>query len=447
MIRPFLAKRGKRWYYCHMKEFLEEMRRRLGGEANDYIAALGMPPLKGLHINSVKARADFDIDEVCEARRLPYGNGCYEVTGGAPTAHPYYRAGLYYMQEPAAMLPIAYADIPAGAKVLDMCAAPGGKTSMAASALSGGGLLVSNDADRKRAEALRENIVMLGYTNTVVTCMRAERLPETFGGMFDVVIADVPCSGEGMMRKEPQAAYDWSLKSVRSCAERQRGIIDAADRCLKSGGLLVYSTCTFSEEEDEDNARYALSLGYEEEVPDDPFLGAARCSVGFKFYPHRYRGEGQYFCLLRKTGGGERERRLKPLSAAGRNDLAKLGDVLDVGGMTVARAGGMLLSPALNAELPCLVNGVLLASEEKDGRLTFAQQAASAFGCKFRSREDISSGDGRIAAYRRGEEIVGESRGWCAVCVDGYPLGLGKGSGGNIKNKLPHKLRSLRGTL
>ena len=433
-------------YTYPMDEFIREMRRRLGDEADEYIAALGMSPVKGLHVNTVKAESGFDVISLgIGAEALPYGGGmCYTVRGRGATAHPYYAAGLYYMQEPTAMLPLSYADIPEGAKVLDMCAAPGGKSCMAASRLGGGGLLVSNDADRKRAETLRDNIVTAGYTDVLVTCMRAERLPEVFGGMFDVVIADAPCSGEGMMRKEPQAAFDWSPANISACAERQKRILLAADKCLKEGGLLVYSTCTFSREEDEDNARFMIERGYEEVTVNDPYLDAARCETGYKFYPHRYTGEGQYFCLLRKTTAGVPAVRHKRLSAAGNSDVKKLSDVPDISGLQIARSGDMLFAPALDADLPCLMNGVMLALPEKDGRLTFAHQAATAFGGRFRAREELTLGDERIAAYLRGEEIAGDAKGWCAVCADGYSLGLGKGSGGRIKNKYPARLRTKR---
>ena len=424
-----------------MDAYIEEVKRRLGGEAEEYIAALSERPKKGLHLNPVKA-AGIDISSLgFEVKKLPYGEECYEVLGGSPTAHPYYRAGLYYMQEPTAMLPVSYADIPEGAKVLDMCAAPGGKSSMAAGRLRGSGLLVSNDADRSRAETLRENIVASGYANVLVTNMRAEKLPEAFGCAFDVVIVDAPCSGEGMMRKEPQAALDWSRKNVEACAERQKRILLAADGCLKEGGLLVYSTCTFAEEEDEDNARFMLARGYEEETLSDPYLAAARREIGYKFYPHRYPGEGQYFCLLRKRASGGAEARHKKLARAGKSDLAKLAEVMDVSGVEIARVGNMLVSHALDADMPCLMNGVLIASEERDGRLTFSHQAATAFGDRFYEREDIPLGDDRIAAYLRGEEISGYARGVCAVCAGGHALGIGKGVGGVIKNKYPKNLR------
>lgn len=160
------------------------------------------------------------------------------------------------------MLPVSALDVPEGARVLDMCASPGGKSSQLACALRGG-LLVSNEIDRSRAEILRENIVRMGYDNVTVLSMRPDRIASLFGGFFDVVVVDAPCSGEGMIRKEPQVLRDLTDAGIRACASRQRSILESAAACLREGGTLLYSTCTFAPEEDEDNAEYILSLGFE----------------------------------------------------------------------------------------------------------------------------------------------------------------------------------------
>ena len=425
-------------------DYTEEMRKRLGERGSEeYFAALRLPPVKGLHVNKVKAREDFDINSLgFSVRALGCGGGAYEVTGGSPTAHPYYRAGLYYMQEPSAMYPVAFAPIERGSRVLDMCAAPGGKSSMAAVKLGGSGLIVANDADRSRAAALRENMTVLSYPNVVVTSVRAEELPKVFGCAFDVVIADVPCSGEGMMRKEPQAAFDWSLKNIEACALRQRRILDAADACLKEGGLLIYSTCTFSRAEDEDNALMMTKRGYEEVTFSHPFLAAARVGAGYKFYPHVYRGEGQYFCILRKTARGGEEARLKKLQNAPSSLVSSVRAFMDTDGLIIKRRGDMLFSPALDADIPCLMNGIAIASVESDGRLTPAHGSATALGDRFVSRACLSANDERTAKYLRGEEIPADCPdGWCSVLVDGYPLGAGKATGGVVKNKYPKSLR------
>lgn len=421
------------------EKYMERMKAALGAEFADYMAAMESPPVKGLHVNTLKAQAG-EAEKTATLERLPYGENCYIVKDGRPTLHPYYRAGLYYMQEPSAMLPIAYAPICRGMRVLDMCAAPGGKSSQAAIKLGGEGLLVSNEIDRKRALVLRENTITLGYTNTVVTNMRPDALARTFGAYFDAVIVDAPCSGEGMFRKEKQAVLDWSPQNVRACAARQREILMSADGCLKEGGLLVYSTCTFSPEEDEENVKFLTENGYE--TLPCYIAGFAGDGHGYKFYPHRAAGEGQFFCLLRKTKPADAPRRLQKLQYAVKRETDGISEFADIGGIKIARKNGMLFAPALDADIPCLVNGVMLAETMRDGRLTPSHQMFTAFGRRFRSVADMPADDPRITAYVRGEEIAGDVKGWCAVCVDGHPLGGGKGSNGVIKNHYPKHLRA-----
>ena len=212
------------------EKFLERMKARLGAEYGDYLAALDAPPVKGLHINTARCAVSVADGALPGLEKLPFGDGCRLVAEGRPTAHPYYAAGLYYMQEPSAMLPVSALAglLPDGARVLDMCAAPGGKTSMLAR-MPETGLLVSNEIERSRALVLRENVVRMGYANVLAVSMRPDRAADAFGGFFDAAVVDAPCSGEGMMRKEPQAAANWSEANVRACAARQREILRSAD--------------------------------------------------------------------------------------------------------------------------------------------------------------------------------------------------------------------------
>ena len=419
------------------------MRDRLGDELPAYLAALDGEPVKGLHINTLKCAAA-EVDEaVGGLEKLAAADNLRLVTSGRPAQHPYYAAGLYYMQEPSAMLPVAALEIPDGARVLDMCAAPGGKSSQLAIKLNGRGLLVANETERSRAAVLRENIVRLGYRNALVTNFRPDRVAAVFGGYFDVVVVDAPCSGEGMLRKEPQAALDWSEANVRACAARQKEIIACADKCLKEGGTLLYSTCTFSAAEDEDVARHILSLGYEVvNLPASVVSDGVTDGLGYRFYPHRVRGEGQYFCLFRKTSAGEKEARAgKAYAAASKRALAEIAKVMDVGGLTVAEKDGMLFVPAYGRELPCLADGVMLGRTERDGRFTPAHGLFTAFGDRCRVRVELELCDERIAEYLAGKEIAADADGWCAVCAGRHALGGGKGSGGVIKNHYPKSLR------
>lgn len=418
------------------------MRQRLGEELSAYLESLEREPVKGLHINTTKCGAQ-DVDEEVEAERLAAADNLRLVTGGRPAKHPYHAAGLFYMQEPSAMLPVAALDVPQGSRVLDMCAAPGGKSSQLAIKLSGGGLLVSNEIERARAAVLRENIVRMGYRNALITNFRPDRLADIFGGFFDVAVVDAPCSGEGMLRKEPQARADWSEANIRACAARQKEIVKSADKCLKEGGTLLYSTCTFSEEEDEDVSRFILSLGYETVMPSAEVVrGGEAAEFGYRFYPHRVSGEGQYFCLFRKTSAAEREARGgKTYAAASARAVSEIKKVIDVGGLTIAERDGMLFAPAYGRELPCLADGVMLGRLERDGRFTPAHGLFTALADRCVSRVELPLGDERVRRYLEGGEIAADAEGWCAVCVNGYALGGGKGSDGTVKNHYPKGLR------
>ncbi len=419
------------------EKYIARMKATLCAEFDDYLAALSAPPTKGLHINTLKC----DESAVGWADLERVSGNCRRVLSGAPARHPYYAAGLYYMQEPSAMLPVqALGDI-AGLKVLDMCAAPGGKSSQLAIKLAGRGLLVANETEGSRALILRENITRMGYTNVVITSMRPSDVADTFGGAFDVVVVDAPCSGEGMMRKEPEAALGWSEANVRACAARQREILSSADRCLKEGGLLLYSTCTFAEEEDEANVRFISDLGYTVlPIPEEIAKLGSAAGGGVKFFPHKFGGEGQFFALLRKDSAGERAARLnRPYQAATAAEAADVRKVVDIEGRIV-RKNDMLFLPALDFDLPCLANGVLLGRRVKD-RFEPSHSLFTALGRAVRSRLDLPLGDERIAAYLAGEEIEGNAIGYCTITVDGYPLGGGKGSGGVIKNHYPKFLR------
>lgn len=415
------------------------MKAALGDGFADYLEALGSAPKKGLHINTTKCDMGA-VDGVLNLGEIS-GN-CRRVTEGAPTRHPYYAAGLYYMQEPSAMLPVEALGRISGARVLDLCAAPGGKSSQLAVKLGGTGLLVSNEIESSRALILRENIIRMGYKNVVITSMRPNSLADTLGGYFDIVVADAPCSGEGMMRKEPEAAFNWSVAGVKACSARQKEILVSADKLLKEGGTLLYSTCTFAEEEDEEVVRFLEDMGYSVVDPPEHIaeLGV-NTGKGYKFYPHKFGGEGQFFCILKKNSEGEREVRLKKsYPAASAAEIAEVKKIADVSGKIVKK-NDMLFVPALDCDMPCLSNGVLLGRVEKC-RFTPAHQLFTAMGDNAHEREDIPLGDRRIFAYLAGEEIEGAAKGWCAVSVNGYSLGGGKGSNGVIKNHYPKALRN-----
>lgn len=423
------------------EKFITRMKSTLGSSYADYERAMNESPSKALHLSSavVGDREDYVVDRVGGLQKLPFPL-CYAVGEGRPASLVYHAVGAYYIQEPSAMLPVASVDIPRGAKVLDMCASPGGKSSLLASRMKGDGLLVSNEIDRARALVLRENLVRTGYVNTVITNMRPTAVADTFGGFFDVVLVDAPCSGEGMFRKEAEAVLNWSEANVKACAHRQKEIVKSADECLKEGGTLVYSTCTFSKEEDEEVVDYLLSIGYELISPPEwvEKLGV-NTGKGYKFYPHIF-GEGQFFALLRKTGDSRPSVRMKKQLSRASSTLQKaVSEVVTISG--VCQKDDMLFLPALGFDLPCLMNGVLLGKTEK-GRFIPSHNLFSALGSQCINKLDLAPTDPRLSAYLRGEEISALVHGWCAVLADGFPLGGGKGSGGGVvKNHYPKNLR------
>ncbi len=425
---------------------LLRLNKMLGDNVQQYMDALSLSPVKGLHVNTTKCSMD-TVQQLNFGERIPEGDNLIRVADNVrPALHPYYAAGLYYMQEPSAMLPVSAIDMPDNAWVLDMCAAPGGKSSQLAIKLQGKGMLVSNDVDRSRAQVLRENIVRMGYSNVLVVSMDTERLANTFGGCFDVVVVDAPCSGEGMFRKEPQALIDWNENNIRACALRQREILIRADKCLKTGGILLYSTCTFAEEEDERIAEYVCSMGYEVLlIHSNVTQSALKCSIGYKYLPHMFCGEGQYFCAFVKRGQSlppQQHSNKDRYTPATRKSLSILQEVADVTHLNVCEKDGMLFVPAYEYNVPCLINGVMLGKVEKDGRLTPSHQLFTALGNRCNNTVDLQCDDMRVKQYLGGEEIATDkAKGWCCVSVYGFALGGGKASGTRLKNHYPKHLR------
>lgn len=307
--------------------FTERMRELMGEEYPTFLAAMEQEPCQALRVNALK-RAN---DGASAARHSPGDNvtrvswepnGYYYDAEKRPGKHPWHEAGLYYIQEPSAMAPVSFLEARPGDRVLDLCAAPGGKSSQIASSLQGEGLLVCNEIHPARARILSENIERMGVRNACVLNEEPTRLSEQFPGYFDRILVDAPCSGEGMFRKNEEARAQWSPRNVELCAKRQDGILDCAARMLRPGGRLVYSTCTFAPREDEGSVERFLArhpefapvpipaerlaaFGYAD--GDHGLLAgtysteAARCML--RLWPHRVKGEGHFLAVLEKEGG------------------------------------------------------------------------------------------------------------------------------------------------
>ncbi|MCQ2324745.1 MAG: rRNA cytosine-C5-methyltransferase [Paludibacteraceae bacterium] len=283
-------------------DFIDEMRQELGAEAEELFLALDTPPVTSIRLNDKRDELSFpcDIDEV------PWHvDGYYLSERPQFTLDPLMHAGCYYVQEASSMFLQQALDqyVPADSIVLDLCAAPGGKSTLISQHLGQEGLLVSNEVNRQRLFILSENLQKWGNGNAVVT----HNQPADFGtkcvNLFDCMLVDAPCSGEGMMRKDEEARAQWSLKNVQMCAERQRSILMDAWDCLKPGGVLIYSTCTFNQEENENNVQWMMECLGATVLPldVDESWDIVEGNPGYHFYPHRTKGEGFYICALRKN--------------------------------------------------------------------------------------------------------------------------------------------------
>ena len=292
-------------------EFLDRMHRLLGkDELADFLAAADRPRAVALRFNALKK-----LPAVCGGAPVPWAeNGYYYDPETRPGLSPYHDAGAYYLQEASAMAPAGLLDVRPGMTVLDLCAAPGGKSSQIAALLRGEGLLVANEINPKRAAVLSRNLERMAAAGSLTLNEHPRRLAERFPRFFDRILVDAPCSGEGMFRKEEAAVTDWSVETVEMCARRQREILESAAGMLRPGGRMVYSTCTFSPEENEgvisaflwDHPEFSVG---EADAPwfspgrpdwvEHPAPGLERT---FRLWPHTLKGEGHFAAILEKAG-------------------------------------------------------------------------------------------------------------------------------------------------
>jgi NOL1/NOP2/sun family putative RNA methylase len=387
--------------------------------------------------------------------------GYYYDESARPGKHPYHAAGLYYIQEPSAMSVVELLDPKPGDVVLDLAAAPGGKSTHIADKLQGEGLLIANEIHPARAKILSENIERMGIANCVVMNASPDRLAERFPSFFDKIMLDAPCSGEGMFRKDPNAAAEWSVDLVRMCAARQMDILPDAVRMLKPGGVLAYSTCTFNREENEDTIQALV-----ERFPELELLQTER------IWPHLHKGEGHFAAILKKNGehpedlrektktGHKPDKTNKLMSEAISlfDDFQKqtlpgfqlgLGEPLLFGNQLyhLPHATGCTFAAQALQGLKVLRPGLHLGEVKKDRfepahSLALAVNLSSAAPTQTYSLAPDSRG---IMAYLRGEALFTKRsvQGWVIVLIHDHPVGWGKESEGQLKNHYPKGLRWL----
>ena len=423
--------------------FLERMRNQLGAEYEAFLESFQRPRAVALRLNPLKG----------EAPELPFVTatvpwepmGYYYAPQARPGLHPYHEAGVYYLQEASAMAPVALLDPQPGERVLDLCAAPGGKSTQIAGRLLGKGLLVCNEINPSRAKILSRNIERLGVANALVTNEKPENLSRRLPGFFDRVLVDAPCSGEGMFRKEEAAVTDWSEETVAMCARRQAEILNSAAKLVRPGGRLVYSTCTFAPAEDEEAVAAFLETHPEftPEPVDAPWFVPGK-NASYRMWPHKLLGEGHFAAVLRKTEGetenipNEKGEKLPKQWDAFAKEL---GISLPEG---KAVSFGQSLFWALEEtpnlqKLKVLRPGLELGTVKKD---RFEPAHALALWLKECANvQDYGPDSDEIKAYLHGEVVPSKVKGWCLVCADAYSIGWGTGDGNVLKNHYPKGLR------
>ena len=437
--------------------FVQRIRQQLGPEADDYFAALEQPYFRGLRLNPRKPLFDPSAQVEGLLDPVPWNpqHGRYLAMDSAAGLSPLHEAGAYYIQEPSAMAPVSILAPKPGERVLDLCAAPGGKSTQIADALQGDGLLICNEPVPSRAKILSRNIERMGVTNALVVSAEPEQLAGPWADIFDAILVDAPCSGEGMFRRHPETRSEWNAQSPEGCAARQKRILASAWQMLRPGGRLCYSTCTLNEIENEGVVRWMLA-----EHPDAETV-AFSLPIGetaldapdgmLHLYPHQLQGEGHFVALLRKGGSASAaplsapDKILSPVSkeqrAAWDAFSAKFGGHPP---QPNALFGDTLISspdlPPLRG-IKVLRAGIQLGNMK--GKLFFPDHALAMTLSPRDGYPAFDASHDEAAAYLRGETIPcpDDLSGFLLVSHQGLTLGFGKASGGQIKNHYPKGLR------
>ena len=461
------------------QSFLDSMKEILGEDYEAFLAGFDGQRQYGLRVNTLKMNLEeFERIAPFHLKKVPWiSNGYFYEAEDVPAKHPFYSAGLYYLQEPSAMTPASRLKVQPGERVLDLCAAPGGKATELGAALQGEGLLVANDINTARARALLRNLELFGISNSFVTNEPPHVLAERFPEFFHKIMVDAPCSGEGMFRKNPAVVDSWQEKGPEYFSKLQREIIVQAAAMLLPGGMMFYSTCTFSPLENEKTITHLLKERPDMEViPMEDYEGFAEgltsyrgevfdesCKLCRRIWPHKMSGEGHFMALLHKKNGVQQQvqqtvsqssiwwEKCKGLNkeqkAAAEDFFSHVNIAYDEKRIDV-RGDNLYYLPAPKYDgrgLHFLRNGLFMG-EFKKKRFEPSQPFALALHAQdFDQVLDFPADDERLSRYLRGETldvsdlIAGEKKrkGWQLVMVAGHPLGFGKLVNNNLKNKYP----------
>lgn len=444
-------------------EFAERMKFILGDEYEEYIESFNEEPVRAFRVNTDKiSLEDFEKINIFGKEKIPYAATGYYLNYDKIGNHPYHHAGMIYVQEPAAIAPAECIDIEPQWKILDMCAAPGGKSTQLKNKQGQNGILVSNEIISSRCRILTGNIERLGLCNTVTTCMDTSKLARLFPDTFDLIMVDAPCSGEGMFRKDENAIDEWSVQNVEKCAARQAEILENAAVTLKNGGYIIYATCTFSLEENEMTVDAFLQRHPEFElVPvnervrnnssDGIHFDGCKCkNIHFsrRFYPHKNRGEGQFAAVLHNKNEHieppvkQKKESLKIDSSV----FDFLDDVLtgyDKNCVTMYNGNPVYFAPDFKIEKGTAFSCGITIGEIKKSHIQPHHQFFMAMGKYFKRKIDLSVDSTELKQYLHGEEIsVKCQNGWAVITVDGCTVGGAKVVNGRAKNHYPKGLRN-----
>lgn len=461
------------------QSFLDSMKEILGEDYEAFLAGFDGQRQYGLRVNTLKMNLEeFERIAPFHLKKVPWiSNGYFYEAEDTPAKHPFYSAGLYYLQEPSAMTPASRLKVQPGERVLDLCAAPGGKATELGAALQGEGLLVANDINTARARALLRNLELFGISNSFVTNEPPHVLAERFPEFFHKIMVDAPCSGEGMFRKNPAVVDSWQEKGPEYFSKLQREIIVQAADMLLPGGMMFYSTCTFSPLENEKTITHLLKERPDMEViPMEDYEGFAEgltsyrgevfdesCKLCRRIWPHKMSGEGHFMALLHKKSGTQQQvqqtvsqssiwwekcKGLNKEQKAAAEDFFSHVNIAYDGKRIDVRGDNLYYLPAPKYDgrgLHFLRNGLFMG-EFKKKRFEPSQPFALALHAQdFDQVLDFPADDERLSRYLRGETldvsdlIAGEKKrkGWQLVMVAGHPLGFGKLVNNNLKNKYP----------
>ena len=463
------------------RQFEDRMKILLGDEYKEYLQCYNKPYHGGLRVNTLKIYPQ-EFERLCpfSIKRIPWiSNGYYYDTNKQPARHPYYHAGLYYIQEPSAMTPASLLPIEPGDKVLDLCAAPGGKTTELGAKLKGKGILIANDISNSRAKALLKNTELFGISNALVLSEPPNKLAEYFPETFDKILVDAPCSGEGMFRKSPSVMKNWEQYGVDYYNKLQKEIILFAAQMLKPGGMMLYSTCTFSPEENEGTISYLM-----EECPDIHVVNALssteeRNHLGINYdgfdhgrpqwgngsdelkhtlrlWPHKIDGEGHFIALLikddklhssidnlstyQKHGSNSNSLSEEAIEFLSQIKPFENIDELVRQDRILIQKDRVYLVPEGFTELKGLrtLRQGLFLGEMKKKRFVPSQSLAIALkSTDYESIIDFSAEDPNVIRYLKCETLsldTNNKNGWQLISVDGFPLGWGKLNNGSLKN-------------